>query len=444
MRRAGAYVILAGFLLFNILTISNLLGDRALAKPRFEVNIFEPGSAYDISLLQNLETQLGFKFIAANWYLDWGTAFDSTASNTYKSSGHIPELIWEPQINGAGVAYTDVASGVYDTYITQTATAVKQLGYPIRISLAPEMNTDWTPWGIGKQGNTASSHITFWRHVVQKFRDVGATNVSWIWSPNVQPWNAQQLYGSYAQIFPGDAYVDFIGLDGYNWGTSQSWSEWQSFDQIFSSSYNEITKASSKNLLIMEIASTEQGGSKAAWISNIFAVLKNGYARVQGFSWFDINKETDWRIISSVSAKQAFINGYNDLGSTPTASPTTVTKPAIQPKSLVTTPEANTTTSTATVVPNPVTTVTTDPTQPKASAVTGMPQKLAGVYVAGEQTTTPSTMSITSNIGLAVLVDVLLLLSIWLASCHSASSTRRDRQRKKKHNIDGLANHSTT
>jgi hypothetical protein len=172
------------------------------------------------------------------------------------------------------------------------------------------MNTDWTPWGIGKQGNNASNHKLFWRHVVQKFRDAGATNVKWIWSPNVRPWNAQELYGNYANIFPGASYVDYMGLDGYNWGKSQSWSTWQSFKEVFASSYNELVGVSSKDILIMEMASTEIGGSKAAWITDMFAQLDSSFGRIKGFTWFHINKETDWRITSSSSAKQAFTAGY--------------------------------------------------------------------------------------------------------------------------------------
>jgi hypothetical protein len=184
------------------------------------------------------------------------------------------------------------------------------------------MNTDWTPWGIGKQGNNASNHKLFWRHVVQQFRDAGANNVRWIWSPNVRPWNAATLYGNYANIFPGASYVDYMGLDGYNWGKSQSWSTWQSFKEIFASSYNELVGVSSKDILIMEMASTEIGGSKAAWITDMFEQLGSGFGRIKGFTWFHINKETDWRITSSNTARQAFINGYLGVAANVVGSPT--------------------------------------------------------------------------------------------------------------------------
>ena len=33
--------------------------------------------------------------------------------------------------------------------------------------------------------------------------------------------------------WPGDAYVDFQSIDGYNWGASQSWSSWRSPEEVF-------------------------------------------------------------------------------------------------------------------------------------------------------------------------------------------------------------------
>lgn len=200
------------------------------------------------------------------------------------------------------------------------ASKVKSVNAPVRISLAPEMNSEWAVWGVTNNGNTTESHKQFWRYVINRFRNNGATNVSWIWSPNVR------FYGdpcSYSQIYPGNDYVDFVGLDGYNWGTTQSWSTWQSFSEVFGASYNELTGISSKNILIMEVASAEKGGDKAAWITTMFSDMQNKFPRIQGLTWFSINKETDWRINSSDASKLAFSNGANGRASTGAATSST-------------------------------------------------------------------------------------------------------------------------
>jgi len=59
----------------------------------------------------------------------------------------------------------------------------------------------------------------------------------------------------------------------------------------------------------METASTESGGNKAKWITDMFTSLNNNFGQIQGITWFNINKETDWRIESSLASKQAFIAG---------------------------------------------------------------------------------------------------------------------------------------
>ena len=194
------------------------------------------------------------------------------------------------------------------------------------------MNSDWEPWGVAVNGNTTEGEKSFWQYVVTRFRSAGASNVSWIWSPNTRFYDDPC---SYSQIYPGDNFVDFVGLDGYNWGTTQSWSTWQSFSDVFGQSYNELTRLTGKKILIMEVSSAESGGSKAQWITDMFSDLRTKFPQIQGFTWFSINKETDWRIDSSQNAKIAFANGSNGIGtsgSTSTNSPATVSSQSANKK----------------------------------------------------------------------------------------------------------------
>ncbi len=374
-------------LVITVLAVG-LFSPTANAKTRVEANVFLPGSAYSLSSLTALENTLGVTFTAAMWYQDWSAAFDPTPANNFHATGHIPELTWEPQISGTGISYDAVNAGSYDSYLTSFGQAVAALGYPIRLSLAPEMNTDWTPWGIGSQGNNATNFKSFYQHVVQKFRDAGASNVSWVWSPNVTPSNAASLYGSYSNIYPGDAYVDYMGLDGYNWGTTQSWSVWQSFAQVFQSSYQQLLGVSGKNILIMEIASAEAGGNKAAWITDMFTQLQSGYSRIQGFTWFDINKETDWRINSSPASQTAFVNGYNGVaassaGSTSSSTATSPTTSSTVKKPAVSGNSTSPTVSSSTPTVNPSTaTPAADSASQKYPVDGTLSPKLAGSIVA--------------------------------------------------------------
>jgi len=286
-----------------------------------------PDAVSDISALSNLENNLGANFHSCKWYEDWSDSFYPGIASSFKNHGCLPELTWQPQIDGTGVSYEDVISGKYDQYLATFAQSVKSFGSPVRISLAPEMNSEWTAWGLGNNGNNTENHKLFWRYVVNKFRSEGASNVSWIWSANIRYYNDPSAY---KDIYPGDDYVDFAGLDGYNWGTTQSWSAWQSFSDVFSRSYYELTSVSNRNILIMEVASTEKGGDKAAWIKSMFSDIQNRFPRIQGFTWFSINKETDWRIDSSPQSLAAFSEMMSEKP--PVATGTTTTQSSYNAK----------------------------------------------------------------------------------------------------------------
>lgn len=258
--------------------------------------------------LTSFGKQLGVHFSSAKFYSDWSDNFGSGIARGFHSQGAIPELAWQPQINGEGVSFSDVTSGKYDGYINNFASSVQHLGFTIRINLAPEVNGNWEPWGIGNSGNNADNFKASYRYVVDKFRTQGASNVDWIFAPNIHYWGEG---ASYADLYPGNDYVDFVGLDGYNWGTTQSWSSWQSFSDIFRGSYNDLCSVSSKNVIITEFASTEIGGNKAQWILDMFRDVKSSFPRVTGLTWFNINKETDWRINSSDASMEAFKNGVH-------------------------------------------------------------------------------------------------------------------------------------
>ena len=277
--------------------------DKGQANSSPEINIFLPGATSNPGALSSFGSSLGVKFTSAKWYSDWDNDFESGIARGFHSQGVIPELTWQPQIDGSGISYSDVTAGNYDNYINSFASSVRSLGFTIRITLAPEMNGDWAPWGVGNNGNTAEGFRSFWQYTVQKFRDNGTNNVDWVWSPNTHYWGET---ASYADLYPGDSYVDYTGIEGYNWGTSQSWSSWQSFSEVFGSSYNSLVNLTGKRILITEMASTELGGSKPQWIIDMFSALRGRFSRVQGFTWFNINKETDWRINSSQASLQAF------------------------------------------------------------------------------------------------------------------------------------------
>jgi beta-mannanase len=246
---------------------------------------------------------VGAQTVMRQWYQSWaGTpGFDAVRADASASDGALPLLAWEPWEPGAGTAQPEYAlsrivEGSHDTYIASFAIQVRDWGRPLGLRFLHELNAQHYPWCVGLNGNSSQDAVAAWLHVRDIFREVGADNVVWVWSVNVQA----PGYTPYRSIYPGDKNVDWLGVDGYNGGSALPWGGWRSPEELFGPSIDELRAVSSRPLLITEVGSTELGGDKAQWIADLFtfALERN----VRGVIWFEFNKETDWRVRSSQAA----------------------------------------------------------------------------------------------------------------------------------------------
>ncbi|MCK4267446.1 MAG: hypothetical protein KAX16_01335, partial [Actinomycetia bacterium] len=119
---------------------------------------------------------------------------------------------------------------------------------------------------------------------------------------------------SFSTYYPGDNYVDFAGIDGYNFGAMESWSQWELFPDVFNAAYKAIMTITDKPIIIGETASTEAGGNKADWITNAFSEMTSNYPRINAIIWFNEDKESDWRIDSSSASLAAYKAALAKLG----------------------------------------------------------------------------------------------------------------------------------
>jgi hypothetical protein len=241
--------------------------------------------------------------------------FPTTPLERIRQHGSIPVLSWASQsipgsVNQPDYQQSDILAGRYDSFIRSFATAAKAWGHPFFLRYDWEMNGSWFSWSDGANGNRAGDFVAAWRHVHDIFDEVGATNATWVWCPNIDPANTMQ---SLSSVYPGNAYVDWTGLDGYNWGTNPAKpSGWKTFSQLYSSTYKRIVEsvAPSKPMMIGEIASSEYGGSKASWVKDVLAKVPADYPKIRALVWFDkFDSGMDWPIETSSSATAALAEG---------------------------------------------------------------------------------------------------------------------------------------
>jgi hypothetical protein len=272
---------------------------------------FAPSLPWSFRDIDDFSSLVGSKPAIVHWFQDWVMDFDPAHMDAAISRGGMPLVTWEPWEFGAGLDPLDqpkytlkkILDGKHDAYVSSWARAAAAWGKPFFLRFAHEMNGDWTTWSPGVNGNTAREFVTAWKRVHGIFRQEGATNVRWVWSP------VAKYEGSvpYKHVYPGDAYVHWFGISGYNWGNTREWSRWQSFSEIFGVSYATVTRMARKPVMIPEVGCAEQGGDKAAWIRHAYLEeIPEKFPRIKAVVWFDTDKENDWRVNSSSEALSAY------------------------------------------------------------------------------------------------------------------------------------------
>lgn len=190
----------------------------------------------------------------------------------------IPFVTIQPWKYGGGQQQTDfelqdTINGSHDKSYHQIAKAIASYRQVTLVRIMHEMNGFWYPWGhVGN--NTPGDYIKAWRHIVTIFRNEGATNALFVWSPNVVRFLDDK---NIAQYWPGKDWVDFAGMVGY--GKAES-----SADETYRETLTRIYALTSKPIIVTETGS--DGPYKAQWIESFGRWLKAN-PRVVGFIWTD-------------------------------------------------------------------------------------------------------------------------------------------------------------
>lgn len=277
--------------------------------------LFMSNRPVDIYAINEFEVATCKKAGMIMFYMDWRGSFPKSDCQKIIDYGAIPHVTWEPWVKEGdkNLIYLDnIISGEWDGYIRQWAKDAAEFKEPFILRVGHEMNGNWYPWSGYANDKDPQKFVDAYRHIHDIFTEEGADNAIWLWCP-MDSEVPNRKWNHYTNYYPGDEYVDWIGLDGYNWGKTQQWSRWVSFKDIFKRRYDDMLKLyPDKPFMIGEFASAEVGGDKARWIEETFKVIKEEFPELDAFVWFNINKECDWRINSSAEAMAAYSLAMKD------------------------------------------------------------------------------------------------------------------------------------
>ena len=261
------------------------------------------------------------KIQVLSFYVPWGSGAkrpDIPGIERVLRNGFIPMVTWEPwrwpEELPAGIPPEDqpdfslsaILNGEYDDYIWNWAIDLKRISGPLFLRPMHEMNGNWYPWCGTVNGNRPKEYIEVWSYIRSIFTEAKNDHLIWIWSPYVhsvpdEPGNEIWRY------YPGSKELDWLALDGYNWGKTQGWSKWRRFNEVFGEAYEKLVSLSPERpMMIAEVGCAEEGGDKGEWIGEAFRVLGDTFSKIKALIWFNIKKECDWRIESSPQSLKAF------------------------------------------------------------------------------------------------------------------------------------------
>lgn len=371
--RTVAIIAAAGALLAAALTIPAVVASAADASTKY-LGVFRETNPTAIA--SGTVSRYGVTPASVLWFDSWasGNAFNVAEAKALWNQGVMTHYTWEPWDTSLGVSdanqihLQDIINGKWDSYIKARGAEFASVGAPIMVRWGHEFNGNWYPWGIANNSNNPALYVSAYRHVHDLVVGAGATNVQWVWCFNNGS-TPDASYNDPAQSYPGDAYVDWVGIDGYNWGLAPSWDPagnyWTSFDSLYSSAYAKARSIAPKRpVMIGEVASSEDGGNKAQWINDMSTTLQSGrYPDLKLISYFDQDKEELWSGTSSTTVKTAFTSWVNQ----------TYMKGTGADLALVAGQYKGTTTAPATTTRPPVTTTRPPVTTTRPPATTSQP-----------------------------------------------------------------------
>ncbi len=223
------------------------------------------------------ESQIGRPLAYDMHFYGWTNTFPGPAEADDVAHGRIPLIAWN-----CGDSDARVAAGDDDANIIRRAKAIKAFRTPIIVRWFWEMNLDDTnnaprtqcydpvsdlPAGYFAPG----PYLAAWSHIRAVFASQGVTNVVWLWC-------VANAHGGPGQYYPGDAAVDWVGMDDYDTNDV-------SLHDTFFILAEELSQFQEKPFMITETGA--HAANQPAFMTGAASELQSAFPWVRGVGYLD-------------------------------------------------------------------------------------------------------------------------------------------------------------
>ena len=216
--------------------------------------------------------------------LDLG--FKTEEAKTIKKNGIVPYITIFPGREGRRQSFTpdDVVQGRADSYIKRLATNAVEFGAKhgsFFFTTMIEPNAAWWYWSR-KHDTTPSG-----RHIWHIFEDQGANKyATWVWEafcPEKYPLNVTDP----EPYYPGDKYVDWIGLNVFANLKNPRIGQDTIFRELMYKTYEQMLRNHpQKPIMVSEFGRTP-GYNQPTWLIDAYRSIKNDFPRIKAAIYHD-------------------------------------------------------------------------------------------------------------------------------------------------------------
>jgi hypothetical protein len=233
-----------------------------------------------------------------------GNGIFPNPAETKLAQHHLLLYSWAPAVWSAGTHYRwpAIAAGRLDrSVIVPQAKRLAAMHHRVFLTFSAE------PDGVVPGNGTAAQFVAAWRHIHDVFSRLGVRNVVWVWTTTGYVPHARTI----AALYPGNAYVDWIGYDPYNFFNCHH-GPWHTFAETVEPFYEWLAThrlGAGKPVMLPEFGSAPNRanpGLEAAWYRDVVPVL-HGMPRLKALIlWNSRTPGCDLNIADSPAAARAY------------------------------------------------------------------------------------------------------------------------------------------